>query len=263
MSDDADAPDVDTLIVGLLPHDLGRHVQRRAEHLPEATLRPVETREAKVGQLQIDLATLIRFLGCQQYVLRFYIAMHDILPMHIVERQEKLLDNVSCLLLVDPLHFDDVFVELAAGHQFCDDVEASIVLQKLKDPHYMRMISLRQDVQLLLHEVDQDLVLADVLLTDGLDGASNAGLQVDALSHLAEAALAEDAAHFVLLAHIRCLLQALEQTELKQFLSQWIDGLTSSCQSRHVTTLGSDSSHFLKIHGRRRAASLSTTSESW
>ena len=58
-------------------------------------------------------------------------------------------------------------------------------------------------------------MLADMLLANGFNRTSDACLQIDALTHLAKAALAEYATDFVFLAHIRCRFQALEKAELK------------------------------------------------
>ena len=153
MSDDAHAPNVHALVIGLLLDDFGSHVEGRAEDLTEAALGPVETGEAEVCQFQIELAWRVGLFWRQKDVLGLNVPVHNVLLVHVVERKEELFDDVGGLSLGHPLDLDDMVVEFAACDQLSDDVEVGIVLEQLEDADHMRMVRLLQHVQLLFHEV--------------------------------------------------------------------------------------------------------------
>lgn len=83
--DDANAPNINTLIVGHFIHDLGRHVKGRAEHLLQLELWVIEAGKAEVCQLDIDLGGVTRLLWGQQYILRLDVPVRDVLLVHVVE----------------------------------------------------------------------------------------------------------------------------------------------------------------------------------
>ena len=69
--------------------------------------------------------------------------MGNVLFMHVINGEQELLDYISCISLADPLHLDDVIIQLATGHKLRHDIEVCIVLEKFKDPDHVRVISFR------------------------------------------------------------------------------------------------------------------------
>lgn len=139
--------------------------------------------------------------------------------MHVVKGEEQLLDQVRCLAFTKPLHLDDVIIELSTGHQLRHYVKIDIVLQKFKNAHDMWMICLLEHIKLLLHQVKEDLMLSDLLLIDDFHGTGHVSLSIVALSHLAEGALAEDAANSVPALDIGRALQGFKKSKLQHFLA--------------------------------------------
>ena len=88
-------------------------------------------------------------------------------------------------------------VELAAGDQFRYDVEVDLVLQELENSHHVRVVRPLENLELLLHQVDKDLVLAYVRLAHDFDGAGDSCLRVETLAHFSERSLAQNAPNLV------------------------------------------------------------------
>lgn len=72
--------------------------------------------KAKVCQLQVQLARLVGLLRCEQNVLRFDVTMRNVLLVHVVERQKKLLDEACGCPFAQPLDLNDVVVKFTACH---------------------------------------------------------------------------------------------------------------------------------------------------
>lgn len=81
----------------------------------------------------------------------------------------------------------------------------------------MRMVSLLEYVKLLLHEVNEHLMLLDVRLFDDFQGTDGPCLLVCALVDLAEGAFTEHSTQLVLVGNIIRLLEALEEAKLEHF----------------------------------------------
>ena len=110
MSNDTDAPDVNRCTVLLFSDYFRRHVQWRAKHLSQSTLRLIEAGESEISQFQIYLSRLGSLLWRQENVLGLDIPMDYVLLVHVVQSEEQLLDNFSSLLLVEALDLDYVVV---------------------------------------------------------------------------------------------------------------------------------------------------------
>lgn len=116
--------------------------------------------------------------------------MHDILLVHVVESKKDLLDQLCCFLLTKSLMLNNMVVKFATGNQLRHDVKVDWVVEKFEDPRNMRMLRILQNLQLLLHQVEEDLVFADVLLMDNLDCARHSCLPIHTLTHLTKRPLA-------------------------------------------------------------------------
>ena len=128
--------------------------------------------------------------------------MSNILFVHVTDGEEELLDSICGIALAKPLYLNDVVVELSARDKLSDNIEISVILQKFKDSHHVRVVRLLENIQLLLHQIDQYLVLPDVRLAHCLNGTCNASHSVQALAHLSKGPLAENPAHLVLLSYV-------------------------------------------------------------
>ena len=69
--------------------------------------------------------------------------MGNVLFMHVIKCEKELLNYIGCRSLTNPLHFDDVVIELATGHKLRHDIEVCIVLEQFKDSNHVRVISFR------------------------------------------------------------------------------------------------------------------------
>ncbi len=56
-----------------------------------------------------------------------------------------------------------------------------------------------ENIQLLFHKVDKDLVLANVFLAHNFDSAGDSSLRVETFAHFTEGAFTEDAADLIFL----------------------------------------------------------------
>ena len=110
MSNDTDAPNVNRSTILLFSDNLRRHVKWRTKHLSQSALRLIEAGEAEISQFQIYLSWLGSLLWSQENVLRLDIPMDYVLLVHVVQREEQLLDNFSSLLLVKALDLNYVVV---------------------------------------------------------------------------------------------------------------------------------------------------------
>ena len=106
-------------------------------------------------------------------------------------------------------------IQFTAFNQLCHDVEVNIVVKQFKDPHDMWMVCLLQNLKLLFHELDEDWMLADFLLVDNFDGASDTGLRVKALMNFAESATAKLSTYFILWRNFCRAFERFKHTELE------------------------------------------------
>ena len=81
------------------------------------------------------------------------------------------------------------------------------------------MLSPGEHIKLLLHQINQDLMLSDLRLTDGLDSALDLRLSVEAFTYLAERAFTKGAPDLIPVMNIFCCLEALKEAELEDFLA--------------------------------------------
>ena len=111
----------------------------------------IEASEPEVCQLQVELAWLGRFLGCQQDVFWLQVSVYDVLLVHVIEGEEELLDRIRGLALAQRNRLDYVVVEFTSGNQFSYNIKVRIVLQELVDSDYVRMICRLENLKFLFH----------------------------------------------------------------------------------------------------------------
>ena len=86
-------------------------------------------RKSEICELHCDLAILTLFA---KKIFGLQITMHDVLVVHVIQGQTKLLDNVSCLAFLKHTHALDLVKEIATSDQLHDDVITPLVFKKLK-----------------------------------------------------------------------------------------------------------------------------------
>ena len=89
----------------------------------------------------------------------------------------------------------------------------------------MRVICLLEYIQLLLHEIDQDLVLAYMSFAHSFHCTNNSSLRIETLSDLSEGAFAEDASDLVLVQDAISVFETFEEAELEHFFVAMLIGL--------------------------------------
>ena len=113
---------------------------------------------------------------------------------------------------------DDVLVELTVANELGHDVVEGVVVQKLVDSHYCRMVHIFENMQLVFHETAKHFVGVNVFLLDDLDSAHDIRGAVKADPDLPEGALAEDAADLVASADVVNFLEAAKILETEYVL---------------------------------------------
>ena len=199
MTDNANRPHVHLITILHFLNNLRCHIQWRSQHLGQPFV-PVEPRcKAEICQFALNL--IIRCLF-DQNILRLYVSVDDILFVHVVQGQCCLIDTHRGLLFGKLLFLDNSVVEFTAGDQFAHNIEIVIIFDKLVDPGDVGVVRGGENVQLLRHQVEQDLVFVDFVFLDCLDRILFAGILVSAGAHFTERTLAQDFTDFVKLAHI-------------------------------------------------------------
>ena len=84
-----------------------------------------------------------------------------------------------------------IVVKITTSHQFCYDIEINVVLKHVVKSDNIRMISVLQDLQLLLHQLDQLFILIHVVFFNYLHRTLLLGKQICTLVHSPESALSK------------------------------------------------------------------------
>ena len=84
-------------------------------------------------------------------VLWLYISVSNVLLVHVVDCEQDLFDHMGCLSLGQSLLLDDVIIQFTTSYQFSNDIEFTLVFEKLENAHDMWMISFLQNFKLLFH----------------------------------------------------------------------------------------------------------------
>ena len=111
--------------------------------------------------------------------------------VHVVDGLQSLFDHGCGISLTEPLVGQHVVVKIATSHQLRYDVEVDIILKHVLESDDIGMVSVPQHFQLLLHQLDQLLVLTHIVFPNYLQRTLLLGDQIPALVYLPESALAE------------------------------------------------------------------------
>mmetsp|Transcript_119295 Transcript_119295/g.338247 ORF Transcript_119295/g.338247 Transcript_119295/m.338247 type:complete len:335 (+) Transcript_119295:448-1452(+) len=142
---------------------------------PLAGLEP--TRAVEVGDLQEVVLDLVP--GHEQEVLRLQIAVADVIFVHVENCLQDLLHKVRGHCLREAATINDAIKELAASTELHHEVNVSVILVRLMQLYYVRMVHLRHDFDLLFETVD----VFHLRLAYVLDSIHIAGLLVLGLPH--------------------------------------------------------------------------------
>ncbi len=123
--------------------------------------------------------------------------MQDILAVHKIEGQEKLLDDTAGLLLCKHSQGFDLFQKISACNQLCYDVVVAVIVEKFKDSGDVGMLCFLENLELLFVELFVDSVHLKTLFLDYLDGACNTSFAVLAQMHSAKRTCAKFLSHVV------------------------------------------------------------------
>jgi len=178
--------------------DFRRHIERTAQDLVELVVVVEVSSEPEIREFDLQVVQVL-----DEDVLGLDISMDYIVVVHVVQSQEELVADYHHLFLrqgpvylgLSALH--DEVVQFAVTDELRHDEEELVVVQQLVNTHDVGMASLFQYQQLIAHQFLKHFMLIDLVFTDDLDGALHLGRPVEGDAHLAETALAQDAADLV------------------------------------------------------------------
>ena len=110
------------------------------------------------------------------------------------------------------------------------------------NPHNVRVIGTRQNIQLIGHQIKQHLMLLYSLLLNNLDSDFHARLPVCAFKHLSEGTRAENVTCLVDRGDVFVELELLEVFEADEFFG----AAAGCCESGFVVCLGVDFLYFVE-----------------
>jgi len=185
IQNDAEAPNVDLLRVGLVLDDLGREVVGRADLRLEILIRDRKhARDPEVAQLYEAL------LG-EEDVRWLDVAVDDLVLMQVEHGQKQLDEPVEHLTLLEEQRALrlDLLLQVAALRELHHNAEHLLVLENVVEGDDVRVLQLLQDLCLLSALLA--LFRAQVLQLHVLDRAELAALHVLDEEDLPEGTLAD------------------------------------------------------------------------
>ena len=75
--------------------------------------------------------------------------MDDLVLVQVVQSHTSLFDNTSSPLLAELAVNFKIFPQITSCHKLLDYIETRTVLINIENPHYVWVISLKQDAQLV------------------------------------------------------------------------------------------------------------------
>ena len=142
VDDDSQGPEVDSVVVRQLLHQLRRHVERRTldrgQHDRIGRHRP---REAEIAELHDSI-------GGYQYVLRFHVSVDDAMRMQIVKGVHQLLGDLAYLVLWEVPVVLQNLEELALS-ELRDHAELMRRLERVQQQNDVLVVEALQNVDLL------------------------------------------------------------------------------------------------------------------
>lgn len=155
VGDDADAPNVDLLVIGHLnlliltnANDLRSHVQRTTEDEVEALLWVEKARETEVSNLYTQIVDILRL---EKNVLWLQVTMRDVLVMHVVDSQQDLVNDHGGFWFTELLNLNNSIKQFATFEELASNVEAIVILKQLGYRHNIRMHALLKHGKLRDH----------------------------------------------------------------------------------------------------------------
>ena len=133
--------------------------------------------------------------------------MHDVQPMHVVQREQELLDDRDSIPLSEPMLPPNHVEEVAPSDKLHHDIVAPSVFHQLKDASDVRMDGLLQYAQLILVQLLEHFIALERLLTDYLDRARDLRQLVLAKLYRAKRPIAQLPAYRVMVLEPRDFLK--------------------------------------------------------
>mmetsp|Transcript_26791 Transcript_26791/g.70065 ORF Transcript_26791/g.70065 Transcript_26791/m.70065 type:complete len:208 (+) Transcript_26791:932-1555(+) len=166
-----------------------QHLRRHVVRSPRARChRPAVlevAREPKIDKLQDVVAD--RGLTLKKKVLWLQIAVGNLVLVHVPHGAQSLLHHRRRVALSEVALFYDPLEELATRAQLHCEVDVSVILERLEELDYVRVVHHLHNRDLLL----EPLHVPHLALRDGLDGAHYPGGLVRAAADRAVRALPE------------------------------------------------------------------------
>lgn len=143
VGDDSDCPVVHFNSVRLISElfgweVLGRSAESRSGHL---SLRFLQFWEAKIRYFYVAVAV-------EEDILWLQVAHDDLLRVELLQGQDELGDYVQGRALAEVLILLQMVEKLAAAHEIQHQIQIISVLKRTMQPDQIRMIQLRQNLQL-------------------------------------------------------------------------------------------------------------------
>jgi len=116
--------------------------------------------------------------------------MTDLISMKVLDPCHNLLEKSGCLLILQPLLFNDIVEEFTTGCILHDEEKLSGGLDNLIQLHYVWVADYLQDID-FSHDSHCFLFILDLVLLQDLDRDSLICRDMRAKSHLTKRALAQ------------------------------------------------------------------------
>eukprot|EP00966_Prymnesium_polylepis_P053451 1235945-Prymnesium_polylepis.1 len=137
----AHPPPVGGAVVPLAQDQLGRDVLGRAAECPRILVLAHHLCKAKIDQLQVAMFV-------EQQVLRLEVTVCDSPVVQVLERHSDRRTVESGRVLSEPAVLGDEHIQLTAQHEFCEQVECELILERLNKRDDEWVVTLCQDLAL-------------------------------------------------------------------------------------------------------------------
>ena len=95
--------------------------------------------------------------------------MHDFPNVTVVHSLKQLAHHIGCILFREVLDFGYLIEQFTSFNEFCDQIDVKIVLVKFVKTHYIRVIKLLQDFDLILQWLHK--FFGNIIFPDNLHGS--------------------------------------------------------------------------------------------
>jgi hypothetical protein len=161
------------------------------------------------------------FSGLISLGIKRKLPMRDILLMHIIDGQKQLPHDNGRSSLVKGPHLANTLVKLSSLNQLRNDIVVLLILKQLENPHNVWMClyklqaiySFFEHLELVVHEINENLVFLDLLFLDYLDGTRHLGLQMARSPYFPERTLTDGVLQLVDFVNVFRLFETLKVLE--------------------------------------------------